>query len=387
MEEERKHAILSASSAHRWLVCTPSAQLEEEFPEEESEYAKEGTVAHSLADLRLRKKLKVITAKEYNQLFKEEIEPTRYYNQEMDEAVNLYVDYILKIKKKHKGCVVVTEEKIDFSKYVPEGFGTADAVLVYGDTVEVIDLKYGKGVKVSAVDNPQIRLYALGTVESLGMLYDFQKVKMTIFQPRIDGGVSTEEMLVEELEGWGKSIKEKAQTAHRGEGEFVAGDHCGLCKARHVCKKRSEYALELMKNDFSNLDLVTDEQIEGWLPLIDNTVSFLNDVKEYALSKALTGKKWAGFKVVEGKSNRKYIDQDEVQKRLVSAGYEEALITERRLLSITAMEKAIGKKEFKEQLADLVVKPKGKPTLVPESDKRPEYTDETEFEILEEEMK
>lgn len=370
------HARLSASGAKRWMTCTPSVRLEEQFPESTSSYAEEGTFAHSLAELIINYNLHNFTKAQFNKTF-DKLKQNEFYNKELQEYVDTYQHYVFECvneaKANTKDIIVLTEQRLDFSEYVPDGFGTGDVVIISDGLLHIIDLKYGKGVGVSAEGNPQLRLYGLGAIEAFGMLYDFSRVRMTIHQPRLDN-VSSEELPVTELVDWGNSVvKPLAALAMAGEGDFIVGDHCRFCKARKTCRARAEANLELTKLDFSAPELLSDEEIGEVLRKAEHLANWVTDVQEYALTESIVnGKKWDGWKLVEGRSNRKYADEIEVAKKLTEAGYEEAVLYEKKLYGITAMEKLVGKKSFGSILDGLIIKPQGKPVLVPESDKRPE---------------
>lgn len=375
---ERAHAMLSASGAHRWLNCTPSARLEEEFEDSTSEFAREGTFAHELSELHLGLYLdhfkKATFTRRLNKMKKAE---DGFYSQEMEDYVQVYVDTVIErineARSRTEDATIIIEQRLDFSEWVPEGFGTGDVVIIADGTMEIIDLKYGKGVPVSAVDNPQLRLYALGAVNQFSILYDVERVRMTIVQPRLDN-ISSDELTVDELLDWAENeVKPKAELADKGEGDFVAGDHCRFCRARFTCRARAEANLEMAKREFQAPPLMSNEEIAEVLQQADELQKWAKDVQSYALDQAEKhGTKFQGWKLVRGRSNRKYANQDEVAARLVEKGWKEDEIFEKKLLTITNMEKRIGKKAFSEHLSDLVVKPEGKPTLVPESDKRPE---------------
>lgn len=372
-----KHAKLSASGAHRWMACTPSASLEEQFPESTSEYAEEGTFAHALADLIINYNLHNITKAQFNKKF-EKMKENQYFSQELLEYVEGYANQIFEFTNEAKllcdDVIVLTEQKLDFSAYVPEGFGTGDVVIIADKELHIVDLKYGKGVGVNAEGNPQIRLYAIGALNEFGMLYDIEQVRMTICQPRLDM-VTSETLTVEELQEWAeKEVKPKAELAMAGEGEFVVGDHCRFCRAKATCRARAEYNLELTKMEFREPELLDDSEIGEVLRKAEQLADWVKDITEYALEEALKGKKWDGWKLVEGRSNRKYADEFKVAETLKAAGYDEAVIFEKKLYGITAMEKILGKKNFAELLKDLIIKPQGKPTLAPESDSRPEIS-------------
>jgi len=375
-----KHAILSASSSKRWLTCTPSAQLERQFPDEKSEYATEGSFAHKLAELRLSRAIANSIKPSTYQKKLAELKKDPMFSVSMEEYIEQYVTIVserfLELKNKCPDTLVLLEQRLDFSTWVPDGFGTGDVVMIADAMVEVIDLKFGKGVPVSAENNSQMRLYALGAMHQFGCLYDIEKVRMTIIQPRLDS-VSSEEMSVDDLLAWAENeVKPKAALAAAGEGEFCAGDHCRFCKARFTCRARAEANMELAKYDFQDSFLLSDDEIAEVLVKAEELQKWAADIQAYALDQAENhGKKWPGFKLVEGRSNRKYTDEKAVAEKLTGAGYKDDVIyVPQSLLGITAMEKAIGKKKFSDLLSELVIKPAGKPTLVPGSDKRPEIS-------------
>ena len=372
------HAILSPSGAHRWMHCPPSAQLEKRFPDERSDYAAEGTFAHRVADLRLSRAIANTLKPSIYKKQLAELKKDSWYSTALEEYVEAYVAQVTEIfltaKKQCKDTLVLLEQRLDFSEWVPGGFGTGDVVIISDDTLEVIDLKYGKGVPVSAEDNPQTRLYGLGAIRTYQMLYDFSKVRLTIIQPRLDS-ISTEELTVDELIAWAdEQVKPKAAQANAGKGEFCAGDHCRFCRARATCRARAEHNMELVKYDFQDAFLLTPSEIAEILGKAEELVRWASDVKEHALDQAINhGEKFPGWKLVEGKSNRKYSDEEAVAQTLIKADYkEDAIYKPKELLGITALEKEVGKKKFSQLLGELIIKPSGKPTLVPESDKRPE---------------
>lgn len=358
------HAVLSPSSSARWLVCTPSARLCAEKEDKTSEYAIQGTSAHALAEYKLKKSL--------GQPTEDPTENLTYFDKEMDDCTDSYQQYVIEklteIKHICKDPVVLVEQKLDFSKYVPDSFGTADCVIVADDTLTVIDLKYGVGILVDAEQNTQMMLYALGALLMFDGIYDIETVTMTVFQPRRDN-VSTFSMRKSELIDWAENVlKPKAELAYKGEGEFKAGNHCQFCKVKATCRKRAEYNLELAKYDFEMPDRLEDDEIEIILSKADEFISWLGDVKEYALNQALQGKQWKDYKLVEGRSNRKYKNESAAAKIVEDAGFDPY---EHKVLGITAMQKMLGKTKFNELLGDFIEKPQGKPTLVPMSDKRP----------------
>lgn len=357
------HSIYSASGAHRWVSCPPSAQLEQQFPNETSIYAEEGTAAHDLAEHKLKKALKMRSKK-----------PTSpYHSDEMDEMTDLYVEYCLKlIEKSKETCTdlqILIEQKLDFSDFVSEGFGTGDLVVVGSGTLHVVDLKYGRGVIVSAEKNPQMMLYALGALSLFDMLYEIEKVSMAIVQPRVDN-FSTWEITVEELLKWAdEELRPKALLASTGGGEFCAGDHCRFCRAKNQCRARAVKNLELLKYEFQDPALLTDEEIAEIIGLAEELAKWAGDIYTYATALAINeGRQWDGFKLVEGRTRRAYTDESAVAETAKEAGYTD--IFKQSLITITEMEKLMGKKKFKDLLGSLVEKPKGKLTLVSETDKR-----------------
>ena len=361
----KKHALLGASSSARWLVCTPSARLEAMFPDEQSPYAAEGTVAHDLAESILRHKL------EGKKL------PKHDHSAEMVEAVNRYVDIceekVNEARARSSDAEVMIEAKLDFSRWVPEGFGTGDMVIVADGILEVIDLKYGKGVPVSAIENTQMRLYALGAYDVNEFLYDIKTVRMTIVQPRLDS-VSTDEMALEELLDWGEDIKPIAQRAFNGEGECTPCDYCNFCKARHTCRALADTCLAAFYKDGGKLNqLLTDREVSDILGMKDLITKWIKGVYDFAYEKALSGEKqWPGYKLVEGTSRRTITDPDAAAQTLLDNGYkEEDIFKPRELEGITNLQKVLGKKGVSEYLEAYIDKPEGKPTLVPDSDKRP----------------
>lgn len=362
----KKHALLGASSSARWLVCTPSARLEAMFPDEQSPYAAEGTVAHDLAEAILRHKLEGKKAPKLDD-----------YSTEMIEAVNRYVDIceekVNEARARSSDAEAMIEARLDFSRWVPEGFGTGDMVIVADGILEVIDLKYGKGVPVSAVENTQMRLYALGAYDVNEYLYDIKTVRMTIVQPRLDS-VSTDEMPIADLLDWGEEIKPIAQRAWEGEGECTPCDYCNFCKARHTCRALADTCLDTFYKNGGKLNqLLTDREVSDILAMKDLITKWIKGVYDFAYEKALSGEKqWPGYKLVEGTSRRTITDPDAAAKTLLDNGYkEEDIFKPRELEGITNLQKVLGKNGVAEYLDAYIEKPEGKPTLVPESDKRP----------------
>ncbi|MCI9379302.1 MAG: DUF2800 domain-containing protein [Eubacterium sp.] len=359
-----KHALLSASASHRWLNCPPSALLCARLEDRASLYAQQGTDAHSLCEYKVGKAL--------GRKMKNPSESLKSFDAEMDNCTDKYRNYVLEqLKHAKRLCPdpqVLIEEHLDFSRWVPDGFGTGDCVIVSDKELHVIDFKYGVGVLVDAEDNPQMRCYALGALDNYDGIYDIETVKMTIFQPRRDN-ISTAVIEKGELLAWAEdTLAPTAKLAYEGGGEFKAGNHCQFCKAKASCRKRAEYNLEMARYDFAMPDMLEPSEIAAILPRIDELVSWAGDIKDYALQQALSGIKYDGFKVVEGRSVRRFTDDEAVASAVQGAGFEPY---EKKLLGITAMTSLLGKKKFDELLGGLTMKPPGKPALVPEKDKRP----------------
>lgn len=362
------HSRFPASASHRWINCPGSIRLSEQVQQETAtSYAEEGTLAHAIAEQKLRIAIdKTVKASDLKRLMKDPL-----YDGEMDEATTLYASLVMEhYNAAGPNAELMIEQRVDFSDWVPEGFGTSDAIITNEDTIEVIDLKYGKGIKVDADNNSQMRLYALGALAMYGALYDFYKVRMTIVQPRLDH-ISSEVMSVEDLLDWARIVVQPAAAlAASDDAPTEAGDWCRWCPARATCRKRAEANLELARYDFQPGDLLSDDEIAEILSKVDELTKWAADIEAYALQQALGGTSYDGWKLVEGRSVRKYRDELQVAEKLKAAGFNEAVLYERKLLGITAMEKLVGKKKFTETLGDLVEKPAGKPVLVPASDKR-----------------
>lgn len=364
-----KHAYLSASASHRWLACPPSAKLCANILDQASEYAQQGTDCHELCAYLVEKALG-----------RDVIDPTEnltYYDAEMQNCAEEYRNYVLEqieaAKEFCKDPQVMIEQRLDFSRGVENGFGTGDCVIVADEVLQIIDYKHGLGILVSAGDdeyggNSQMMCYALGALEVFGDIYDINQIKMTIFQPRRNN-ISTYTISKEDLLKWADEVlAPTAQLAYVGKGEFNAGDHCTFCKVKATCRKRAEYNLELAKYDFKMPATLDDTEIAAILEKVDEMISWGNDIKDYALQQAQSGVHFEGWKIVEGRSNRKYTDENAVADTVKDAGFDPY---EKKLLGITSMSTLLGKKKFEELLGGLIYKPPGKPTLVPESDKRP----------------
>ncbi len=379
------HALLGASSSHRWLICTPSARLEETLPERQSDYADEGNLAHDIAELKLRKAfLEPISSRTFNGRLKK-FKDHRLYQEEMLKHTDTYLDYISAIVHGHtEPPYIAVEKKLDYSTYAPEGFGTGDCIIIGGNTLRVIDLKYGKGVPVSAVDNPQMKLYALGALTAYSILYSVEKVAMAIIQPRLDN-ISEFEMPLTDLLAWGESIKPVAIKAFNGEGEFVAGEHCRFCRAKATCRTRSEYYLQLEGFQKMLPPLISDEEVGQILEKAKELAAWVKNLEDYALAECLAGNEIPGWKAVEGRSTRQFTDQDAAFTVLTANGIQEVMLYERKPLTLTAVEKLVGKAKFNELLTDYVNKPPGKPALAPASDKREPIKRQSAAEIFKDE--
>ena len=380
-----KHALLSASSSARWLACPPSARLCARAPDQSSSYAQEGTDAHSLCEYLVLRAL--------GRRARDPTEDLSFYDAEMQACAEGYRDFVMEqvteAKERAPNVEVNVEQRLDFSRWVPEGFGTGDCVIVTDGLIHIVDFKYGLGVLVSASGkdgkgNPQLLCYALGALDAYDFLYDIKEIKLSIFQPRRDN-VNTFTISREDLLTWANTVlAPAAKLAIAGKGEFQAGDHCRFCKIKASCRERANYNLELAKYDFEEPAELDQDEIAAILPRVDSLVSWAQDIKDYALYQALSGVKYDGFKVVEGRSNRKYTNDEAVAAVVEKAGFDPY---EKKLRGVTAMTRELGKKKFAELLGDLVYKPPGKPVLVSESDKRPEmntavndFMEETDYE-------
>jgi hypothetical protein len=370
------HALLSPSSAHRWLTCTPSARLEDKYPDRGSEAAREGTLAHALAELELTRELIFEGRMDppFYQGTLAEIQKNPLYAPAMGEHIKDYVDFVAERYHACQDPVIFLEHKIDLSEYVPEGYGTGDVVLIDHGTLELIDLKYGKGVLVGAEGNKQLKLYGLGALRDFEFLYEIHTVRLTIYQPRI-GNFSSWDISATELLAWAQNeLKPKAKMAWEGQGELQAGEHCRFCKAAAVCRANAEQHQKLARHDFAPAPELSPAEIAEILRGADALKNWIKTVEDYALAEALNnGAEWPGFKLVEGRSTRKYQDESYVAARLIESGYTPEDIFNRSVKGITEMEKLLGKKTFQEILGAMVIKPQGKPTLAPTEDKRPAW--------------
>lgn len=386
---DKEHALLSASGAHKWLNCTPSVRLEENFENKTSSYAEEGTLAHGIAELKARNYfIEPMAKKKFNSEMKK-LQQSEYYNEEMQGYTDAYLDYLKEIALKSSvRPTVVVEMKVDYSKYAKEGFGTADCIMLMKDELHIVDFKYGKGVEVSAEENPQLKLYALGALEKYKIIYPIRKIYLHIVQPRINN-FSQYELERIDLEMWGEDVVvPSANKAYLGIGESVPGEYCRFCKAKGCCKARADKNIKAIE-EFKPIDykpkaqkdnlnkvakgILMDEEIGIILNQVTDVEAWVKDLKEYALNCALKGTEIKGWKVVEGKSNRKLSDIDKAFEILKDYGIKEALLYEKKPLGITELEKLLTEKTFNELIGDFIEKPKGAPTLAPVSDKRMSY--------------
>lgn len=386
MPTPEQHARLSASGSERWLHCTPAPRLEEGFPETTSEYAEAGRVAHAIAELKARKYfLEPMGTRAYNAQLKK-LKDDPHYDKGMDTATDNYLEYLKGVAMGFGETppFVALESRVDYSAYAPEGFGTADCIIIGSGRLCVCDYKNGSGVPVEAHNNSQMMLYALGALMVYAPIYGntIREIHLAIIQPNA-GGVKEWSLSREVLEAWGHDIvKPRAALAFAGEGEFTPGEWCRFCKARARCSARAAQMLSLetiigapsdgvMANNPG--ELLTDVEVGDVLARGADLVSWYNDLKDYALGAALAGREITGFKVVEGRGSREWADLDVAFAELGRRGVNEAMLWERKPVTPPALEKALGKKTFTESAEDLVLKKPGKPALVPESDPRKPY--------------
>lgn len=364
------HALLGASSAHRWMACPPSARLEATKPDSTSEAAAEGTLAHELVELKLKRFLAGRkTGKATVKIANHEL-----YKPVMEEYTDEYVDYVLELfAEAQTSCpdaLLISERRVDFSDIVPGGFGTTDTIIIADKVMHVIDFKYGKGVLVEAIGNPQLRLYGWGAYRMFGMLYDIEKVVVHIVQPRLDH-IECEELTVDELTVWAiETVHPRAELADKGEGEFCAGEHCRFCRAQATCRAYADHVMGLTAHQFADPVELTDEEIAEILPKVDELVRWAKMIKDFAQDEAVNHDHFIpGYKLVAGRSTRRIVDVEAAAELLVRSGRSvEEIYT---LKGLGDLEAVVGKKALGELLGDLIVKPQGKPVLVQESDKRP----------------
>ena len=380
--KDRDHAILSPSSAHRWLVCTPSALLEAEFPDTTSSAAAEGTLAHEICEIKARQKFfkksdigymaKNVATRKLNELRKSPL-----FQDEMEGFTDNYVEELDRLALSFEQSPhIALEKKLDLTDWVPDGFGTADCTMVQDDTLLVVDFKYGKGVRVSAEYNPQMRLYALGAWKKFSMIYNIEKIVLAIIQPRLIDTADVWETDVEFLKKYGEEVRQQADLAAKGLGEYKPGEsQCRFCRARETCRARADYNISMAFGHTGLMPpLITDDEVGEYLRRGADVARWLKDLQDYALRSCLDGKEIPGWKAVEGRGSRDWTDQDAAFIALQGAGIPEAVLYERKPLTLAAIEKVVGKKEFAEAVGAFVQKNPGKPTLVQESDKRPAIT-------------
>ena len=370
----RAHARLNASSSHRWMMCPPSVKLSEQFEDKPSSYAEEGTFLHELCELKLHRYLGDMDPALIELQYAEHRD-NDFYSDEAETVTDEYVDFCIEtIEAVRLSCpdpLIMVEHRLDYSDFVPDGFGTGDLIIVADGVLEVIDFKGGRGVRVEANRNSQLMLYGLGALLEFDPLYDIHQVRMTIVQPRLSN-LSSFEMEADDLIRWAETeVRPKAMLAYEGKGEFCAGEWCRFCKARYTCRKRSEYHMSLAARDFKEPDLLSDEEIADILPVAESLNSWVQDLLAYATQEAVIGKTWPGYKLVAGRSIRKYTSEAEVIKAATEAGYTDIYKTS--LLGVGDLEKRMGKKAFNDVLGKYIVKPVGAPTLVPETDPRKPY--------------
>lgn len=380
----RKHAYLSASSANQWLNCPPSIKASEGVGDKTTAFAEEGTFAHELSELYFVRLYDGMTEDKFQQEL-ERYKQNEYYSEELREYVEQYVDIVeekVNEARAQDEPILFFEHRLDLTRYVPESFGTGDVIIYYNGTVEIVDLKFGKGVEVSALNNPQLRLYGLGAYELLKDFEDIHTIKTTIIQPRLHN-VSSESMTADDLVSWGLNVvRPQALKAIEGKGEFKPGNHCRFCKIRHSCRARAEANLNASK-ELSTPTTLTDDELAELLHKLPDIKRWASDVEDYCREQALeNSRNFDGWKVVEGRASRKYVDNEQVFERL-KEHYDPNEVSETKVLSISKLEKQIGKKKVAELLSDLVEKPQGKPTLVTEDDKRQPITDSAESDFTE----
>ena len=372
----RAHARLNASSSHRWMMCPPSVRLSENFADTTSQYAEEGTYLHELCELKLHRYLGDMLPGVIEQMYAAH-KDNDFYSGEAESVTDEYVSFCVEvIEAVRSGCtdpLILVEHRLDYSEYVPEGFGTGDLIIVADGVLEIIDFKGGRGVRVEADHNPQLMLYALGALLEFDPLYDIHTVRMSIVQPRLSN-TSTFEMTADALIHWAETeVRPKALLAYEGKGDFCAGEWCRFCKARYTCRARSDYFMKLAERDFKQPDLLSDEEITDILPVAESLNNWVFDLIAYATERAVGGKQWPGYKLVAGRSVRRYTGEAEVIKAATEAGFTDIYKT--TLLGVGDLEERMGRKKFGEVLGKYIVKPVGSPTLVPETDPRKPYAD------------
>lgn len=368
------HALLSPSSAARWLACPPSARLEAVIPDTTSRAAEEGSLAHEIADLWVRHLRGDFVKSTLNKKIRP-LKDNELFDKEMLEHCENYAVYVMarfnEARSKDSSAIIETESVVDLTSIFPDSFGTVDNSILGDGTLEITDFKYGKGVEVSAQENKQMMSYAYGCYVKYSLVFDIERVRMNIYQPRINN-IDSFEMSLEDLLKWGEEVKPVALQAYQGKGDFLTGPHCQFCKMKSTCRAQAEENLELAKHDFAKPPYLSDEEINEVLPLLDQLIGWANDLKKYAFEKALQGHIWEGFKLVAGRSNRAYADEDKIAAELQAIGYINEQLYNMKLKGLTDMQKLVGKSTMDDlEIEGLIIKPEGKPTLVPASDKRP----------------
>lgn len=363
---QKKHALLSASGASRWMTCTPSAKLEEKIAQQYSAYADEGTLAHELCEALIREHAFGIPQN------LKSIQDDPLYSEEMFEYATQYALFVVdQVRNAPQGAVLIQEQRLNLTSYIPDGFGTTDVCIVADGTLEVIDFKYGKGVPVDSFENKQMMVYALGALDYYSLTYNIDHVRMTIYQPRIDN-VSTYEMSASDLLEWGHDVlKPTALKAYEGIGTFIPGDHCRFCRARSTCSVNAKFNLAVVSKPI-DVNLITDEQLVKIAARAVGIKNWLNSIEEMVLKQAVAGKKWPGLKLVAGRSTRKYLDEEALLKKLEEGGYKREDFVNKKIIGITELSKKLPILDFAKFVEPLLVKPPGSPTLVSEDDKRPE---------------
>jgi len=381
-EEEREHALLSASSAHKWLYCTPSARLEDELPDKSGQAAEEGTLAHAICELKLTKLFtdQNMTTRTFNSRMNK-LQKDKLYNPEMDRFTDEYVDYVKELAFSMPAApFIAIEKRLNYGNWAPEGFGTGDCVMLQGTELHIIDFKYGKGVPVSAEGNSQLALYALGALEEFGIIYPIEKVVLHIVQPRLKSFTKWETTRAELL-AWGEWVKGRAELAYKGEGEFVEGAYCDscFCKIAGTCRRRAENHLALLDTAMDPVSgkvtepaTLSNEEVGAILKKAQFLKKWVEKLEKYVLDTLVAGGSIPGWKLIEGRSNRAFTNQEEAFAAIISSGYNEELLYERKPLSLTEVEKILDKETWQTVVTPFVIKPTGKPTIAPADDKRPE---------------
>lgn len=374
--KDRDHAVLSASGASRWLNCTPSARLEDPIEETRSIFADEGTLAHEFAELGLKDTLGLISPADFAAR-SAELQKNELFSFEILTYVQKHIDYVIErynaARSINPDAIIIIEEKLDFSHIVADGFGTGDVLIVYDGFIEVIDLKYGKGVRVSADDNPQLKLYGLGALRAYDILFEINIIRLSITQPRLDS-ITSSELSINDLIVWAETVvKPAAVLADAGTGEQRAGSWCTFCKVKAKCRALAEYNMEAARHEFKEVYLLNDDELIDLYERAPMFSKWIEAVATYVTAEAIKGKKWPGYKLVEGRSNRVWKDEAAVIAKLLP-GYDKSRIVNEKIKGLAEIEKLVGKSTFLAELSDYIDKPAGKPTLVASDDKRPEYT-------------